>query len=140
MLEQNKALMGRFYKEIVNQAKYDLIDELVGENFVDHQAIPGQGPGGGGLKWHFGMFRAAFPDVRVEIEDMIAEGDKVVTRFTIYGTHKGEFHGVSPTNTQVVFTETTIARVVGGKITDLWANVDSLGMLRQLGVFKLPGE
>ena len=139
MLEQNKSLMGRFYEEIVNQAKYDLIDELVDKSFVDHQAIPGQGPGGAGLRWHFGTFRAAFPDVRVEINDMIAEGDRVVTRFTIFGTHKGEFHGVEPTNKQVVFTETTIARVAEGKITDLWSNVDSLGMLGQLGVFQLPG-
>ena len=140
MLERNKALMDRFYEEVVNQAKYDLIDELVDKNFVDHQTIPGQEPGGDGLKWHFGMFRAAFPDVRVEIDDMIAEGDKVVTRFTIYGTQRGRFHGVPPTNRQVVFTETTIARVVEGKITDLWANVDSLGMFGQLGVFELPGE
>ena len=140
MLKKNKALMGRFYEEVVNQGKYDLIDELVDKSFVDHHAMPSQGSGGADLKWHFGMFRAAFPDVHVEIEDMIAEGDKVVTRFTIYGTHKGEYHGVSPSNKQVVFTETTTARVVGGKITDLWANVDSLGMWRQLGVFKLPGE
>lgn len=86
------------------------------------------------------MFRTAFPDLYGTIEDLIAEGDKVVTRITYRGTHQGEFMGIPPTGRPVTMTFTGINRIAGGKIAEGWVNFDALGMMQQLGVIPTPGQ
>ena len=98
-VEDNKALTRRFYDEVINQGNLDLIDELVAEDFVEHEAFPGlPTTGPEATKAALGMFLAAFPDLQFTADEMIGEGDKVVVRATMSGTHQGEFMGMPPTN------------------------------------------
>lgn len=85
------------------------------------------------------MIRAAFPDLHVTVEDMVAEGDKVVARVTMSGTHKGEFMGIAPTGKQITVGIIEILRIAGGKVVEHWNVVDSLGMMQQLGAVPAPG-
>ena len=94
---------------------------------------------GEGYKQFFAMTHSAFPDFHSTLEDMFAEGDKVVQRFTARGTHKGEFMGIPPTGKQVTITGIAIHRITGGKIVEDWVNMDMLGMMVQLGVVPPPG-
>ena len=111
-----------------------MVDELVGANIIDHSPMPGQGPGSEGLKDALTMFRGAFPDLQVTIEDMIAEGEKVVVRVTMRGTHQGEFMGIPATNKKIEIGEMHIVRFAGGKMVEHWGQEDSLGTMQQLGV------
>ena len=139
MSEENKALARRYVEEVVNKGNLAVIDELAAADFVEHNPFPGQAPGIEGEKQLIGMMRAAFPDLHSTIEDVIAEGDKVVLRATTRGTHKGEFMGIPPTGKQVTVTEIHIMRFVGGKGVEHWAEVDMMGMMQQLGVAPTPG-
>jgi predicted ester cyclase len=86
------------------------------------------------------MYFSAFPDLRFAVEDMVAEGDKVVLRYTIRGTHRGELMGIPLTDKQVTLTATETYRLAGGKIEEQWVNMDALGMMQQLGAIPQPGE
>jgi hypothetical protein len=86
----------------------------------------------------FSSLHAAFPDLHIDVEDMIAEGDKVVARVTASGTHQGEFMGIAPTGNRVEFSAIDIARIAEGKIVEHWSNSDQLGMMQQLGVMERP--
>jgi predicted ester cyclase len=86
------------------------------------------------------MYLTAFPDLHLTIEDLIAEGDKVVDRQTARGTHQGTFMGIPPTGKQITVTAMNISRIVGGKIVEHWVELDTLGMLQQLGVVPMPGQ
>jgi len=140
--EENKALARRAY-EAFNQAirtgNWSAVEELVAADLVDHNPAPGQGPGFEGVKQVFSQFRAAFPDFAFTVEDMIAEGDKVVSRLTARGTHKGDFQGVPATGKQVMQTGIDIVRIAGGKAVERWGEFDNLGLLQQLGVVPTPG-
>ena len=138
-LEENKAIERRFFEEVVNKGELAIIDELCAANFVDHSAPPGIEPDREGYKQFFAMAHSAFPDFHSTLEDMFAEGDKVVQRFTARGTHKGEFMGIPPTGKQVTITGIAIDRIAGGKIVENWVNMDMLGMMVQLGVVPPPG-
>jgi len=85
------------------------------------------------------MLHMAFPDVRLTIEDMVAEGDKVAVRWAWSGTHRGEYMGIAPTGKEVTYTGITIHRITGGKIVESWDEVDNLGLMQQLGVAPPPG-
>ena len=132
--EENKAIVRRIWEEILNKGNLALVDELVAPNYIGH--FPGmediKGPEG--LKQLFTMYLTAFPDLRLTIDDMVAEGDKVVCRVTLRGTHKGDLMGIAPTGKQVTGTRTVIHRIVGGKEVEGWDCADTLGMLQQLGV------
>ena len=91
-------------------------------------------PGREGHKYQLALFRNAFPDLRVTIEDTFSEGDKVADRWTGRGTHQGELNGIAPTGKRVDCTGIVISRIEGGRIAEDWANFDDLGMMRQLGV------
>lgn len=136
--EQHKALVRRF-TEVVNTGDVDALDEVVVRDLVDHAAFPGQPSGLEGYKQSLALGRRAFPDGRITIEDMIAEGDKVVTRYTSRGTHRGEFLGMLPTGKVVAFTGVVIHRIAGGKIAEEWGNWDQLGLMQQLGAAPVPG-
>ena len=140
MAEENKALTRRFYEETINKGNVDAFDEFLSSDFIDHNPDPGQGPGREGLKQSFEQGRAAFPDLRLTIDDMIAEGDKVVTHLTFTGTHKAEYGGIPATGKQVRVTAIDIIRITGGKAVESWGLSDAAGMMQQLGVFPTPEQ
>jgi steroid delta-isomerase-like uncharacterized protein len=138
--EQNKAIVRRFFEEVGNQGNLDLAGEIFAADVVDHTAPPGQAPGLEGVKHNLAIFRTAFPDVRLTIEELFAEGDRVVARYTARATQTGEFFGIPPTGKQVTVTGISLSRIANGKIVEQWGNQDDLGMLQQLGVVPPPGQ
>jgi steroid delta-isomerase-like uncharacterized protein len=139
MSAENKAIYRRFVEEGFNQGNLDLFDELIAPDFVNHSAPPGVPPTREGWKQMAAMFRAAFPDMHLHIEDEIAEGDQITIRFTGHGTHRGELMGIPATGKEVNFNGISIARIAGGKIVERWEEFDMMGMMVQLGVVPPPG-
>ncbi len=140
MTADNKALNRRFVEEVINQGNIEAIDELIDPGVVDHAVPPGFPTGREGAKQFFAMMRSAFPDLHLTIEDMIAEGDKVVMRSTWSGTHQGEFMGISATGRRVTVSAIDISRVADGRIVEHWEQSDALGLMQQLGVVSLPEQ
>ena len=140
MTEDNKALNRRFVEEVINQGNTDAIDELIDPGVVDHAAPPGFPTGREGAKQFAAMMRSAFPDLHLTIEDMIAEGDKVVMRSTWSGTHEGEFMGIPATGRQVTVSAIDITRVADGRMVEHWEQFDALGLMQQLGVVPPPEQ
>lgn len=139
--EQNKALVRRLMEEVFNRGNINLVDELFASDFVEREELPpGLPPGREAVKQLLTMFRSAFPDFKVTIDDVIAEGDKVVVRSTWSGTHKGEFMGIPPTSKSVSFGVFDTMRIAGGKFVEHWGQMDTMGMMQQLGVTPAPGE
>lgn len=138
MSEENKAVSRRVIEESFNQGNLAVIDELVAADYVDHNLPPGFPEGREGFKQLVAMYRAAFPDVQMTVEDVFAEGDKVAFRWTAIGTHQGELMGIPATNKQVTVTGIEIDRLVDGKIVEHWAEFDQMGMMQQLGVIPSP--
>ena len=120
-IEANKALLRRYYQEVLNQGNLSVIDQLFASDLVES------------FKQAVTMSRAAFPDLQVTIEDQIGESDRVVTRWTAQGTHKGPFLGVPPTNKPVTVTAIHIHQVTDGRIVRLWEEINLLGVMQQLG-------
>jgi steroid delta-isomerase-like uncharacterized protein len=137
--QDNIAVIGRFIEEVINQGNLDAADEIVEENFIELDPLPGQRQGREGLKEVIGIMRAAFPDIRWVADETIAAGDKVVTRFTWTGTHRGTFLGIPATGRNVTVKGVVIDRLSGGKMADSRILMDSLGMMQQLGVVPTPG-
>ena len=130
--------MRRFY-EGISKGNLAIVEELVAADLVEHSPfVPGQAPGRQGTSELFTMIHAALPDLRITVEDMVAEGDKVVARGTFSGPHKGEFTGIAPTGKHITIGMIEILRIVGGKLVEHWNVVDSLGMMQQLGVVPPP--
>ena len=138
--EENKAIMRRVWEEIFNKGDLSVADEIIAPNYVYHGPIGMEFKGPEGFKQLITMFRTAFPDMRVTVEDMVAEGDKVVSRITGRGTHKGEFMGIAATGKQVTYTGILIVRFAGGKEVEVWGCSDLLGMMQQLGVVPPIGQ
>jgi predicted ester cyclase len=137
--EDNKAALRRFYEEVFNQKNLAGVDAFIGPNPIDHGLPPGLS-GLEGTKQFIGMYLAAFPDLHVTVEDLIAEGDKVTSRLTYRGTHQGELLGIPPTGKPVTVTGIEINRFAGGKSVEHWLEYDALGMMQQLGVIPAPGQ
>ena len=134
MSAENKAIVRRLIEEGFNRGNLDLYDELIAPDFVNHSAPPGVPPTREGWKQLATMFRAAFPDIHFHIEDEIAEGARVTTRFSGHGTHQGELMGIPATGKEVTVSGINIARIAGGKIMERWEEFDMMGMMVQLGV------
>jgi steroid delta-isomerase-like uncharacterized protein len=135
MSEQNKAIERRLLDEVYNQGKLEVIDELVASDFVGHGTATEGGDQGRDAYRNFVVeMRTAFPDLQMTIEDQVAEGDKVVTRFRARGTHSGTFQGIPPTGKPGELSGTIIDRIADGKIIECWSNTDDLGLLQQLGI------
>lgn len=132
--EKNKALMRRYFEEVFNQKNLAALDEFITPNHVDHTLPPSLPPTPEGSKRALGMYLTAFPDLHVNVEDMIAEEDKAVIRFTSRGTQTRAFAGIPPTGKQVTVSSILIARIADGKIVEQWGLDDQMGMLQQLGV------
>ncbi len=138
--EENKALVLRFVEEVQSAGNIDAIDELCSPEFVNHSAPPGVPSNCEGVKQLTAMFRRAFPDSYFTVEDMIAEGDKVVTRKTFHGTHEGELMGIPPSGRSVSMGIIDIVRVSEGRVVEHWSMGDNLGLMQQLGVIPQPGQ
>jgi steroid delta-isomerase-like uncharacterized protein len=138
-IEENKALVRRFYEEI-DKGNLDAMDELVAEDYVDHSPPPFPvRPGRDGLKDAFMLFWDATPGRHV-IEDQVAEGDKVVTRLTAYGRHEGDLPGIPRTGNELEMTAVAIHRIARGQLAEKWSDKDTLALLRQLEVIPPMGQ
>ena len=139
MSEENKALARRFLEEAFNKGNLGVADEIVASDYVLHDpAIPEEVSGPEGVKQFVQMYRSAFPDTQITVEEQIAEGDEVVTRWTGWGTHQGELMGIPPSGNQVEVPGITISRISGGKIAEDWTNYDTLGLMQQIGAVPSP--
>ena len=136
---ENKAIVRRFLEGIFSQGNPDVVDELADPDFVVHDPSSEAGQvDAEGVKESIAWSHSAFPDLRVTIEDQVAEGDKVATRWRVRGTHQGEMMGVTATGNQVTFTGTQTDYISASKIVESWSNWDTLGMLGQMGAVPVP--
>jgi steroid delta-isomerase-like uncharacterized protein len=134
MTTENKAVVRRFIEEGWNKGNLKAVDELIATDHKDHTPGAEQfGPGREGVRKYVTTYRSAFPDARLNIQEQLAEGDKVVTRWIGEGTHRGELIGIPPTGKKASVPGITIDRVQGGKIVESWGNWDRLGLMQQLG-------
>lgn len=138
--EDNKATVRRFYEEVFNQKKLVAIDEFSDPSYLDHTAPSGLPSGIEGQKQLIGMYLTAFPDLHLTVEELIADQDKVVSRWSGSGTHQGKFLGIPPTGKQVTTTGMEIIRIAGRKFVEHWMELDALGLLQQLGIVPAPGQ
>ncbi|GAG66025.1 unnamed protein product [marine sediment metagenome] len=138
-IEENKSLPRRSYEEIYNQGNLDVADDIYDENFVIHMS-PSDLKGTKSIKEYALMLRNAFPDLKFKIEDQIAEGDKVATRWVVIGTHKGEYMGVAATGKFVSNTGISLHRIIDGKMVESWVSSDNLGVMQKLGAVSLPRQ
>ena len=136
--EQHKALVRRLFEETFTRGT-DVGDELLHPDYKNHD-FPAPLPGIEGWKMVNSMFRAAFPDMRVVIEDEVAEGNKVAARGYFTGTHQGDFMGIPATNKTIHVKYIDIWTVEDGKLKDNWIQMDMLGLMQQLGVIPPPGQ
>jgi len=136
-IEANKAVAARFFTDVWGSGSESVAQELLASNYVGHMTGNPVTLDRAGWLVFFRAFRTAFPDAQFTIEDMIAEGDRVVLRLTMRGTHRGVFNGIPPTGRTVVVSGVSIERIVNGRIVEGWVTNDALGMLQQLGV--IPG-
>lgn len=136
---ENKALIHRWFEEVWNQGREEIIEELRAPDAVGFGL--GETPvavlGASGFKVFYRNLRSSLPDLRVTVEHLVAEGDMVAARIQVEGTHMGPGLGVPPTGQSVRFSGMLIARISGGRITESWNNLDQLGLLRQVGAVPL---
>ncbi len=135
MSEGNKFVIRRSFEELWNKGNLSLADELFTPNYEHHDASsPDFGRGPESEKKRAALYRTAFPDLQLTIEDIIAEGQTVMARWSCRGTHKGDLSGIAPTGKQVIISGVSVARFTGGKMVEGWVNWDALGLMQQLGV------
>ena len=131
--QQNKTIVRRFVEEFQNGGNESAAEELLAADFVDHTPFPGVSPDREGVKRLFAALRQAFPDLRAKIHDQLSEKDRVATRKTFRGTHRGEFLGIAPTGRSVSFDVIDVVRIADGRIAEHWNVVDLMGLLQQIG-------
>jgi steroid delta-isomerase-like uncharacterized protein len=134
----NKSVIRTFIEDVINQGRLERADDIVIGDFVELDPLPGQAQGREGLKEVIRQMRSAFPDIRWMVDEMLAEGDKVFTRFTWSGTHEGAFLGVPATGRRITVKGMVIDRLVAGKMADSRILMDTLGMMQQLGALSVP--
>jgi predicted ester cyclase len=136
MSEENKAVVRREFEQMFNQGgNLDSAEEIYAPDYVGHEPTSGESRGVEGAKQFAAAYRQAFPDLECTIEDQVAEGDKVVSRFRARGTHQGETEDLGPlTGNRMEITGISMSRVVRGKLVEDWTNFDAMGMMHQLGM------
>jgi steroid delta-isomerase-like uncharacterized protein len=139
MFEENKALVRRAIMAIWKAHDLDAIDEYYAEDYVNHSAPPGSVPGLEGEKASARTMFNAFSDAEITIDNQIAEGDLVVTRWSAENTHSGEFMGIPPTGKRLSLTGIAIDRIANGKIVESWSEWSMMGLMQQLGAVPSPG-
>jgi steroid delta-isomerase-like uncharacterized protein len=135
----NKAIVSRYYDEVLNQRRLDVLDEIAAEDYVEHDPFPGQGNGRADLKARVVGLHNAFNPFRFTVEDVIAEGDRVAVRWTNAGTDSGGFMGIPPTGKGFGIAGIDIHVVRDGRLAEHWHVVDLLGQMQQLGLIPAPG-
>ena len=134
ILSENKAIVRRFYEEVINKGDATVMDQIMASNFVEHNA-PQENTGLEGFRQFLNMIATAFPDIQVSIEDMLAEGDKVATRVVVKGTHQGPLMGnIPPTGKKAAWTGIDIFTIKDRKIVERWSQRDIQGLMSQLGL------
>jgi steroid delta-isomerase-like uncharacterized protein len=139
MPRRNEAVVRLLLEEVFNRGCTDLLTELVAANHVGHDPF-GDHYGPEGLRIAVAEYRAAFPDLQVTVEDLVADGDRVVHRFTLRGTHAGPFMGIPPTGRVVTAAGIAIDRLADSKVAESWISFDALNLLRQLGAVTTLGR
>ncbi len=135
--DQNKSTAQRFF-DLFNAGKIEAMSEIFVTDVVDHNPLPGQPGGLEGIQWALYGLRAAFPDLTVTVDNLVAEGDYVTTHQVARGTHKGELLGIPPTGKPIVMEAADQYRIVNGKIVEAWHLEDLFGVLMQLGAIPAP--
>jgi steroid delta-isomerase-like uncharacterized protein len=135
MSEANKNVVRRLFEEVWNNGYLHVADELVAPNYIHHDtSTPDVGRGPESEKKRTTLYRTAFPDLRLTAEDIIAEGETVVARWSCHGTHRGDLNGIAPTGKPITISGVSIARFDNGKMVEGFVNWDALGLMQQLGV------
>ena len=135
MSEANKNVVRRLFEEVWNKGNLNVTDELFASTYVHHDAsTPDLGRGPESEKKRATLYRTAFPDLRLTIEDILAEGETVMARWSCRGTHKGDLSGIAPTGKPFTISGVSIAHFAGGKMVEGYVNWDALGLMQQLGV------
>jgi len=129
----NKELLRRFYKEVYVEWNMTLVDDAVSPQFVSHDWPDGGPTGPQGFRIFYSAIRSAVPDARYAVDDLIAEGDRVVVRWRLLGTHLGDFRGIAPTGRPITLKGIAIYRVAGGKLMERWVVSDLHGLLEEIG-------
>jgi steroid delta-isomerase-like uncharacterized protein len=137
--EENKAIVRRINDEVWSEGHLDVIDELIADDFIATVVgAPEQIRGPQGFREFVVMYRTAFPDLRITVDEQFAEGETVVTRWTATGTNEGELMGIPATGKQATVAGININRVSGGKLVEGWGLFDQLGLLQQIGAVPVP--
>jgi steroid delta-isomerase-like uncharacterized protein len=139
--ETNEAISRRFWEEIFSKGNLAIADEIFTPDSIDSgpAALPGLPPGPEGIRMLVMVYRNAFPDLHITVDEQIAKDDKVMTRWTAHGTHRGELAGIPPTGKSATVTGVSIDRIVNGKIVGSWGIFDQFGLFQQLGVIPTLG-
>ena len=139
MSAENKALLRRWFDEVWNQGRASSIDELLASDAIIHGLGPADLHGPEAFRAFHAAYRNAFPDIAIQIDDIVAEGDLVAVRWSARGTHRGDGLGFAATGRQTQFSGMVFARARNGKLIEGWNSFDQLGMFNQLGIVTLPG-
>jgi steroid delta-isomerase-like uncharacterized protein len=137
-VEQNKAVVRRYYDEVLNQGRLSVLDDIAADDYVENDPFPGQGNGLADFKARVSTLLTAFSPCTFTIEDVVAEGDRVVVRWRSTGTHSGEFLGMPPTDREYTIAGIDIHRLADGRMVEHWHVVDQLNQLQQLGMIPSP--
>jgi steroid delta-isomerase-like uncharacterized protein len=137
---ENKAQLRRIYEEMFNQGNLAIADELIAPDFLNLAAPPGSNRGPESMRQLITMLSTAFPDMHYTVEELVAEGDTVVTRVTVSGTHRGPLQGIPPTGRSIRQSQMHFIRFRDGKAVEHRAVRDDLGLMRQLGVIPVPAD
>ena len=133
-LDENRALVRRFYDQLVSGGELELVDVLFAPEFIEHEELPNLTPDRRGVRDFLELFRRAFPDLTFTIEHLVADDDLVAAYLTIRGTHKEEFLGIQPTGRKIAVRSFDLLRVENGKFVEHWGVTDTMAMMQQLGV------
>jgi steroid delta-isomerase-like uncharacterized protein len=133
----NKEKIALLFEQILNGNRLELLDDLIGAAYRDHNPVPGQASGAEGIRNKLASLHAAFPDLKFQLKALVSEGDLVAARYVWEGTHQGTFGAIPPTGRSVQVSGMDFYRFSKGKLVEHWDNIDQLGLLRQLGV--IPG-
>jgi steroid delta-isomerase-like uncharacterized protein len=135
MSDKNKAAMRRLYNETWNQGNFEVFDEIISTDYTGHIPTPPGAPSGReGLRWLIQAYRTGFPDLQARVDDQFSEGDKVLTRITVTGTHQGPFMNIPATNKKINVTALVVTKFKDGQNVEGWAELDRFGLMQQLGV------
>ena len=133
VIDQNKAVYRRFIQEVFNEGRLDMLEQLLSPSYIYQDAPPGTPPNADGIRQVVTNARTAFPDLKVTIEDMVGEGDKICARLTTRGTHKGVFFDIPPTGKTISMKGLTMIHIVDGRMAASWVLNDVMSLMNQLG-------